>query len=486
MFIDDEWVDSSDLETFDSLNPFNQKPWAKIPEATEEDVSKAIDAAYSTYKGTWKKTNGLTRANMMMKLADLIDENAHELAKLESIDNGKLYKETKNQMHFAARNYRFFAGYADKIYGEVIPLDNMNLFDYTLRQPIGVIAVITAWNSPIALLTNKLAPALAAGNTVVVKPSEYASATTLEFAKLIVKAGFPKGIFNVVTGNYKVGEALTTNPKVGKISFTGGPSTGKTISKNASENLTPMTLELGGKSPNIIFDDANIENAVIGAIAGIYAASGQTCIAGSRLLVQENIYETVLRKLKHKVKDIRLGDPLLDETHMGPVANEIQFKRILSSLKQVTEEGAKIVAGGKAADAEDLKKGYFIEPTIIANVNNEMKIAQNEVFGPVLSVIPFKDEDEAIEIANDSLYGLASGIWTNDLSKAHRVAEEIEAGQVWVNTYRTNAAQAPFGGVKQSGYGKERGWHAILENTVVKNIMIDLKQDPRDPFSIRV
>lgn len=485
MFINGEWVDSSNKQRFNTVNPFNQETWATIPEATEEDVEKAIQAANITFEKSWKRTNGITRANLMFKLADLIDENAQKLAELESKDNGKLIRETKNQMHFAARNYRFFAGYADKIYGEVIPLDNVNIFDYTLRQPIGVVAMITAWNSPINLLTNKLAPALAAGNTVVVKPSEYASATTLEFASLMKKAGFPEGVFNVVTGNYKVGEYLTTNPNVAKISFTGGPHTGRIISKNASENLTPLTMELGGKSPNIIFDDAIIENAVLGAISGIFAASGQTCIAGSRLIVHNNVYDQVVEKLSDRIGTIKLGNPLEDATEMGPVANDLQYKRISSLIDEVESEGADVIQGGEPAATGILDKGYFIKPTIVANVKNSMKIAQEEVFGPVLSVIPFEEDAEAIQIANDSKYGLASGLWTTDLSRAHQVAKEIDAGQVWVNTYRTTAAQAPFGGMKQSGYGKERGFHALMEYTVVKNVMIDLSQDTRDPFSVR-
>ncbi|MBB6453715.1 aldehyde dehydrogenase (NAD+) [Salirhabdus euzebyi] len=486
MLVNGSWINSSSEETFYSINPFNQKPWAEIPQATSVDIEEAIGAARKAFEITWSQTNGYTRANLLFKLADLIDKNAERLAILESTDNGKVIRETKNQMHFAARNFRFFAGFADKLQGETIPLDNLNLFDYTLREPLGVTVLISAWNSPIQTLTNKLAPALAAGNTVVIKPSEHTSVTTLELGKLIEEAGFPKGIVNIVTGDGKVGALLTQSQSVNKISFTGGPSTGKIIAENASKNLIPCTLELGGKSPNIIFEDAHMKNAVTGAIAGIFGASGQTCIAGSRLLVQNKVYDEVVTNLAKRASEIVLGDPLNPDTQMGPVANLVQFERILSMIGKGNDEGAQIIVGGKKAEKEGLSDGFFILPTVAANVNNNMKIAQEEIFGPVLSVIPFEDEDEAIHIANSSEYGLASGVWTRNISRAHKMAKKLNAGTVWINTYRTSAAQAPFGGVKNSGYGKERGLHALLEYTQIKNVMIDLSEEERDPFSIKV
>ncbi|MBP1155862.1 MULTISPECIES: aldehyde dehydrogenase [unclassified Paenibacillus] len=486
MLINGEWVDSSTKERFDSVNPFNQEAWASIPKASEQDINDAIHAAKHAFHKTWKHTNGITRAQMMTKLADLLDQRAEEMGRLETTDNGKVIRETKTQMHFAARNYRFFGAYADKLYGEVIPLDNTNCFDYTLREPIGVVVLITAWNSPMAILANKLAPALAAGNTVVIKPSEHTSVTTLEFGKLIMEAGFPAGVVNIVTGDGKVGDLLTKSSDIDKISFTGGTETGRAIAQNASLNLIPTTMELGGKSPNMIFDDANLERAVNGAIAGIFAAAGQTCIAGSRLLVQDSIYDEIVFKLAEKTKSIRLGDPLKAETQMGPVANKHQMDRILKFIQYGKDEGAELIVGGAPGQTEECKRGYFIEPTIFAGVSNKMTIAQEEIFGPVLSVIPFTNESEAVEIANDIPGGLASGIWTKDLARAHRVGRQIEAGTVWINTYRTNAAQAPFGGVKQSGYGRERGHHALLDYTRVKNVMIDLSEDERDPFSVKV
>jgi acyl-CoA reductase-like NAD-dependent aldehyde dehydrogenase len=486
MLINGEWVDSATKEKFVSINPFNQEVWATIPKASNEDIDNAINAAKTAYNNKWKYINGITRASMMMKLADLLDEKADEMAKMETKDNGKVIRETKTQMHFAARNYRFFGAYADKLYGEVIPLDNINMLDYTLREPLGVVVLITAWNSPMAILANKLAPALAAGNTVVIKPSEQTSVTTLEMGKLIIEAGFPAGVVNIVTGDGTVGDYLTKSPAIEKISFTGGTQTGKVIAQNASLNLIPTTMELGGKSPNIIFSDANLERALNGAVAGIFAAAGQTCIAGSRLLVQYSIYNEFVSKLVEKTKSIRLGDPLKADTQMGPVANSHQLDRIIQFIEIGKDEGAELVIGGSTSQQEECKKGYFVEPTIFSNVSNKMTIAQEEIFGPVLSVIPFENENEAIEIANDIKGGLASGVWTNDLSRAHRVSKQIEAGTVWVNTYRSNAAQAPFGGVKQSGYGRERGYQALLDYTRIKNIMIDLSEDERDPFSVKV
>jgi (Z)-2-((N-methylformamido)methylene)-5-hydroxybutyrolactone dehydrogenase len=486
MYINGEWVESSEKERIQSVNPYNQEIWATIPQASEDDVKTAVAAAKKTFYKVWKNTTGIQRANLMMKLADLLDQEAEKMSILESTDNGKVIRETRNQMHFSAKGYRYFAGWADKIYGEVVPLENQHLFDYTYREPLGVCVLITAWNSPISLLASKLAPALAAGNTVVIKPSEHASVTTLEFAKLVEKAGFPPGVVNVITGDGRVGNALTKNPSINKISFTGGTATGIIISRNASENLVPVTLELGGKSPNIIFDDADIQQAVTGAVAGIFAATGQTCIAGSRLLVQRSIYNEVVEKIVEKSKSIKLGNPLDSKTEMGPAANKSQYNKILSMIDKAKEEGAKLVLGGRPANGEGLDKGYFVSPTIFADVKNQMQIAQEEVFGPVLSIIPFDNEEEAVFIANDTKFGLASGIWSNNVKRVHRLAKQIEAGTVWVNTYRTAATQAPFGGVKMSGIGRERSKDTILEYTTIKNVMLNLSDEVRDPFSIQV
>jgi (Z)-2-((N-methylformamido)methylene)-5-hydroxybutyrolactone dehydrogenase len=485
MLIGGGWVDGLTGERLASINPFNQEAWATIPQASEDDANRALSSAREAFENGWGDVNGLRRAQLMTKLADLIEANASRMARLETKDNGKVIRETQNQVRFSARNYRFFAGYADKLYGEVIPLDNTDLFDYTLREPFGVVVLIIAWNSPMQLLANKLAPALAAGNTVVVKPSEHASVTTLELGKLVEKAGFPDGVVNIVTGNGRVGDFLTRSPSVDKISFTGGPQTGRIIASNASQNLVPTTLELGGKSPNIVFADADLERAINGAVAGIFGAAGQTCIAGSRLLVQRPVYGEVVDKVASRARKICLGDPLNPDTEMGPVANEAQYERILELIDAGKAEGAEVAAGGEPVRGDDFDRGFFIAPTVFANVDNRMTIAQEEIFGPVLSTIPFDDEEQAIEIANSTRYGLASGLWTRDFSRAHRFARSIHAGTVWVNTYRGAAAQAPFGGVKQSGYGRERGQHALVEYTRVKNVMADLSQSTSDPFSIR-
>jgi aldehyde dehydrogenase (NAD+) len=486
LFIDGQWRASGDGATMAAVNPFNQQVWAHIPVATASDVEDAIAAARRAYEDVWRHTSGLERAKLIHRLADLIDANAERMALLETTDNGKVIRETKTQMGYAARVYRFFAGYADKIYGHVIPLDQKGVMDMALREPYGVIACITAWNSPVTLLANKLAAALAAGNCVVVKPSEHASATTLEFAKLMEQAGFPAGVFNVVTGEAEVGRALVDNSHVDKVSFTGSPAVGRQIAAAAGRNLRPVTLELGGKSPNIIFADANLDRAVVGALAGIFGATGQTCIAGSRLLVQRPVYEEVVSRLAERAAAIKMGDPRDPATEMGTAANQPQFERILGFIESAKKDGARLVAGGGRANEGALGEGFFVQPTIFADVDNAMGLAREEIFGPVLGIIPFDTEEEAVRIANDTPYGLAAGIWTQDIDRAMRMVHAIRAGVVWVNTYRALAAQGPFGGMKDSGFGRERGEQGLLEFTTTKNVMIDYSGDVRDPFSMKL
>jgi len=485
LFIGGEWVTGPDQEYFPAVNPYNQEIWAEVPQASENQVIQAIDAARDAFETAWSKTSGLERGRLMNRMADLLEADAQRMAVLETTDNGKVIRETKTQMHMAARAYRFYAGAADKLSGGLFPLDKPNVLDYAKKLPLGVAVLVTAWNSPMALLSNKLAPALAAGCTVVIKPSEHASVTTLEFAKFVEQAGFPKGVVNVVTGDHRVGQWLVNSRRVDKVSFTGSPGVGRKIASDAGRNLTPVTLELGGKSPNIIFESADIDKAVVGALAGIFGATGQTCIAGSRLLVQEPVYDIIVERLVARAKGIVLGNPLDPGTEMGTLANQPQFDRVMGVIRQGAGDGAVLAAGGKRAGGVGLEKGLFIEPTIFRDVENTMTLAREEIFGPVLSIIPFKDEASAIQMANDTDYGLAAGIWTTDLNQALRVSDAVHAGCVWVNTYRASAMQAPFGGFKDSGFGRERSLWALDEYMTYKNVMIDFSGEERDPFAIR-
>lgn len=469
---------------FDAINPFTGRAWATVAQAEADDVQRAIAMARKTFEKTWSRVSGYERSRLMSKLADLLQNDAGRMGRLETTDNGKIIRETQVQMVLAARQYRFFAGYADKLWGQQIPLDQRDVFDYATREPLGVVGLITAWNSPMGLLANKLAPALAAGNCVVIKPSEHASVTTLELCRFVEAAGFPPGVINVVCGAGDVGRALVEGG-VAKISFTGSAATGREIAAAAGRSLIPVTLELGGKSPNIIFEDANLERAAVGALAGIFGATGQTCVAGSRLLVQRSVHDRIIDVLAERARAVKLGDPLDPATDMGTVANEPQFRRILQFIERARADGARVVAGGGAARGPGLEHGFFIEPTVFADVHNEMEIAQEEVFGPVLAIIAFDDEEEAVRIANATRYGLAAGVWTENLSRALRVTRALQAGQVWVNTYRALAVQTPFGGVKESGFGREKGQQALDEYLVSKNVMIDFSNVQRDPFAMR-
>lgn len=485
MLVGGEAVDATGDRRLAATNPFTGEDFATIPDASAADVGAAVTAACDTFASTWSTTPGVERARLLHRLAGLIDDRADELGRLESADNGKLVRETTSQARFAARNYRFFGGYADKLFGHTIPLDDPDGLDYTLREPVGVAALITAWNSPMQLLANKLAPALAAGNCVVIKPSEHASATTLQMAELVRQAGFPPGVVNIVPGGAETGRALVGDPRLGRISFTGSVPTGQQIAAVAARTLVPVTLELGGKSPNIVFADADLDRAVAGAVAGIFAAGGQTCIAGSRLLVQRPVYDKVVAEVAGRAAAIRLGDPMDPGTQLGPVANRPQYDRIRRLVAAGIDAGARPVAGLEPVEDPGLAAGLFVRPTVFADVDNGTPLAQEEIFGPVLAVLPFTDEDEAVALANDTQYGLASGLWTTDLSRAHRVARRLVAGTVWVNTYRVSAAQAPFGGVRRSGYGRERGAEALDAYLRTKNVMVDLSDRTPDPFAIR-
>ena len=485
LFIGGTWVGEDVGPRFLSHNPYTQQPWASLREATAGEVDAAVNVALSAHDNVWRSMSGARRAEILNRIADLVIENADELARLESTDNGKIIRETRSQMSFVARVFRFYAGYADKLFGSVIPLDQPGILDYATREPYGVVGIITAWNSPLSLLSNKLPAALAAGNCAVVKPSEHASVTTLELCRIFQEAGLPDGVVNVVTGAGSVGDAIVRHPGIAKVSFTGSPHVGRIIASTAGQNLKPVTLELGGKSPNIIFEDADIDSAVSGALAGIFAASGQTCIAGSRLLVQRSIHDGVVARLVARAKNIRLGDPLDPTSEMGTAANKPHFDRVMAAIDSTGSDGATLATGGGRATGAGLDGGLFIEPTIFTGVRNDMAVAQSEIFGPVLGVLAFDTEEEAVRIANDIPFGLASGIWTRDLSRAMRVIPQMRCGVVWVNTYRMVAAQAPFGGTKESGFGRERGEAGLAEFKTTKNVMIDFSGEKRDPFAIK-
>ncbi|ANY09873.1 carnitine dehydratase [Pseudonocardia sp. HH130630-07] len=482
LFIDGRRVPSAPQDRFDAVNPYTGRPHASVPRATPAQVDAAVAAARSAFPA-WRAMPPVRRADMIRALADLLEADGDRMGDLESTDNGKVVRETRAQMRFAARQYRYFANLSENLQGATIPLDDPSLVDLTHAEPLGVCVLITAWNSPMGLLPNKLAPALAAGNTVVVKPSEHASVTTLEFMHLVERAGFPPGVVNVVTGEADVGRALTDRDDIAKISFTGSPGVGAAIAAVAGANLVPVTLELGGKSPNIVFADADIEAALSGAFAGIFAATGQTCVAGSRLLVERSVYDEVCTALAERSRTIRLGDPTVVETEMGTCANRQQYDRVLGHIEAAGKDGARLIAGG--GPAEDLQPGLFVRPTIFADVTPDMRLAQEEVFGPVLAVMPFDDEQHAVRIANGTRYGLAAGVWTRSIDRALRMTRELRAGTVWVNTYRAVAVQAPFGGFGHSGHGRERGTVALQDYLTTKNVMIDIGGATRDPFALR-
>jgi len=487
MFIGGEWVEAASGEHFPSDNPYTGQPWALIPRGGAADAARAVEAAHQALtRGEWPKLNATKRGALLRKLGDLITEHSKALAETEVRDNGKLYAEMSAQTAYMAQWYYYFGGLADKIEGSVIPIDKPDTFNYTRHEPLGVVAMIIPWNSPLLLLAWKLAPALAAGNTVVVKPSEYTSASALEFMKLIEQAGFPPGVVNVVTGfGAEVGMPLVEHPRVAKVAFTGSDATGQRIYEAAAKGLKRVSMELGGKSPNIVFDDAHLDNAVKGVISGIFAATGQTCIAGSRLLVQQSIHNRFVDQLVALAKTAKMGNPMNLDTQVGPVTNPPQFEKILGYIAIAKGEGATAVLGGERASRPECGNGWFVEPTIFTGVNNSMRIAQEEVFGPVLSVIPFKDEDEAIAIGNDVVFGLAAGVWTQNMRRAFTMAERLQAGTVWVNTYRAVSYLSPFGGYKRSGIGRESGQDMIYEYLQTKSVWISTASEVPNPFVMR-
>lgn len=481
-YIDGQEVPPASGNFFPTENPYDGKVWAQISRSDARDVDAAVGAGRRAFHSTeWASLTATERGALLRRLGDLIIRSAPRLAEVEMRDNGKLAAEVTGQIRYLADYYYFYAGLADKIHGSVIPSDKKGVFAYTKYEAKGVVAIITPWNSPLALTSWKLAPALAAGCTAVIKPSEFTSASMIEFARLFSEAGFPPGVVNVVTGfGAEVGEPLVLHPDIAHVGFTGGGVAGRKIYELAARGLKTVTLELGGKSPNIVFDDADLDQAVKGVVSGVFAASGQTCMAGSRLLVQRNIQHEFVERLKKFVGSAKIGDPTQLDTQIGPIATRPQFEHIMRCIQAAKDEGATCVLGGRART--DLGAGQFVEPTIFTNVLNSMKIAQQEVFGPVLAVIPFEDEEDAIAIGNDIAYGLAAGVWTQSLHRAMLISDRLKAGTVWVNNYRATSFTSPFGGYKQSGIGRESGVETIKEYLETKCVMISTKLDVPNPF----
>ena len=475
LLINGQWVDGSG-KPFDTVNPATGEVLTQIAEAGAQDVDQAVAAARKAFDdvaGPWRKMSASERGRILWRIGDLIEKNIDELAELETLDNGKpIFESRYVDMPMVADVFRYYAGWATKIHGETVNTFN-NAFTYTLREPVGVVGAIVAWNFPLLLASWKLGPALACGNTVVLKPAEDTSLTALRFGELCLEAGLPAGVLNIVTGGPATGQALVTHPGIDKVAFTGSTSVGKEIMRASADTLKRVTLELGGKSPNIVFSDSQMDAAVKGAINGIFYGKGEVCCAGSRLFVEKKVEDEFTSKLVEYAKKIKLGDPLDPKTRLGAIVSQKQMETVLGYIEAGKKEGATVLAGGKRASVNG-DHGYFIEPTIFGGVKNDMKIAQEEIFGPVLATLTFNDIEEVAALANNNPYGLAAAIWTNDIKKAHQLSRRLKAGTVWINTYGLMDAALPFGGYKQSGFGRELGMHAIEHYTELKAVWMNL------------
>jgi acyl-CoA reductase-like NAD-dependent aldehyde dehydrogenase len=485
LYIDGEARPPASGQYFDVIDPTSQNPFAEAAWGDEADVEAAVASSRRAFEGEWARYRAADRAAFLIRYGAIIGQHAEELAELQVRENGKLLREMLGQAKLMPEYLNYYAALAQQPTGVTTPVHLREMLNYTVREPLGVVAAITPWNSPLMLLLYKVGCALAAGCTIVVKPSEITPLSTVRFAELATEAGLPPGVFNVVTGLGDVGSALTRHADVNKIAFTGSTATGQAIAAAAAPTLKRLSLELGGKSPNIIFDDANLDVALNGILAGIFGATGQTCMAGSRILVQDGIYDLVVEELAKRAKAIRIGNPRDPETQMGTVASKAQFDKVMHYIQSAKDEGARLVAGGDVADVPELPDGLFISATVFADVDNAMTIAREEIFGPVAAVIRFRDEDNAVAIANDSPFGLAAGVWTADVARAHRVASRLRAGTVWINNYRKSGYASPFGGFGLSGLGRENGPDSLDAYTEVKSVWVDMGQGVKDPFDPR-